>query len=742
MIRMQERIPAWKLAAAFRAVRVALVLLLVLPSVAGAQVLPVESGYARPAKYLESVGRRAALLGRQDGTFEAWVYPIKLVRDFRIWAYIDNALEPAPLDSLAETFESRAGRASITHVHPAFTITQHWVAAPDRPAASILFDIDTSRPLKLRVTFIPEMKPMWPASFGGQSTWFDAEAKVMRFSEGLRRFRPVLGSPAFTRSSEQIGHQMPDRTVMIEMDISVERARQGPIPIIFAGSNEAYDTELERIPALTAEVDRIWQDYAARTLSLDMHGLSREFAQATHAIASGWACNDGVGCGLVAGWARSGLSERPGFGWYFGGDAMMSAWAMGDVGDFEGARDALQFLIDHSREDGKVMHELTQSAALLRWSDYPYGFYHADTTPLMLYTAARYIRQSGDRAFLDRNWAFFQKGWRLCLSMRDPDGLLSNERFGAAAVETGALSGKVKRDVYLQGVWLAGADAFRQMAGWKGDTAHSIEAEAVLSKGREAIASWFVQSKGHFAFAELKDGSKYEANSGWQGFLVANGGIDSNLAKKAASALAGRTLRTPWGTRLFATDSPFYDPLGYNDGSVWPFVTAQCAMAMFRHRQAEAAFDYVWGMARATGFAGPGLLTEFLSGDRFAEGPRSVPHQLFSSVALVHPLVSGALGLEGDAIEGTLSVNPLLPRLPAPAKIERYRVGRSTVSATFRSSTSEQTVELSVTGPPIRLVSGGKAAGTLSEGAPVTVHLPASGYSMPAWDLTPGQRPN
>lgn len=720
----------------------ALALLTMLASAAFAQALPIESGLARPAKHLESAGRRAALLGRQDGTLEAWVYPIKLVRDFRVWAYVDNALEPVPLDSLAETIESRAGRASITHVHPAFTITQHWLAAPDRPAASVLLDIDTSRPLKLRVTFTPEMKPLWPASFGGQSTWFDAEAKVMRFSEGLRRFRPVLGSPEFVRSSEQIGHQMPDRTIMIEMEISLQRARQGPVPIVLAGSKDAYDAELQRAAGLIAEIDKTWQDYAARTLSLDMPGLGRQFTQAQYAIASGWACNDDVGCGLVAGWARSGLSERPGFGWYFGGDAMMSAWAMGDTGDFDGARDALQFLIDHSREDGKVMHELTQSAALLRWSDYPYGFYHADTTPLMLFTAARYIRQSGDRAFLDRNWAFFEKGWRLCLSMRDADGLLSNERFGAAAVETGALSGKVKRDIYLQGVWLAGASAFGQMARWKGDAARVAEAESVLARGREAVASWFAPSKGHFAFAELKDGSKYEANSGWQGFLLAHGGIDPRLAKQAAAALARPTLRTPWGTRLFATDSPFYDPLGYNDGSVWPFVTAQAAMAMFRHGQVEAAFGYVWGMARATGLAGPGLLTEFLSGDRFAEGPRSVPHQLFSSVALVHPLVSGALGLEGDAIEGTLSVDPRLPVLSAPARIQRYRVGRSTVSATFQSTAAGQTVELSVSGPPLRLVAAGKPAGTLAEGSPVTLSLPPYGYPMPTWNLQPGQRAN
>ncbi len=710
------------------------------PAASTAAGLPVERAAARPSKHLESIGRRASILGRQDGTFEAWVYPVKLIRDFRIWVYIDNALEPVAIDTLAETIESRPGRASVTHVHPAFTITRHWVVAPDRPAATVLLDIETSRPLRLRVTFTPEMKPMWPASFGGQSTWFDSDAKVMRFSEGLRRFRPVLGSPLFSRASEQIGHQMPDRTIMLEMDIPRERAARGPVPVIIAGSKDAYDAELNRVDGLAAEVDQGWAAYAGRTLALEFPGLGKQFDQARFAIASGWACTDGVGCGLVAGWARSGLSERPGFGWYFGGDAMMSAWAMGDVGDFDGARDALQFLIDHSREDGKVMHELTQSAALLRWSDYPYGFYHADTTPLMLFTAARYVRQSGDRAFLERNWAFFEKGWRLCLSMREADGLLSNERFGAAAVETGALSGKVKRDVYLQGVWLGGAEGFRQMAKWMGKRELETQAEQVLSLGRATVSQWFNESRGYFAFAELKDGTKYEANSGWQGFLAANGGVTEDLARRTASALASPTLRTPWGTRMFATDSPFYDPLGYNDGSVWPFVTAQCALAMFRHGQAEAAFGYVWGMARATGLAGPGLLTEFLSGDRFAEGPRSVPHQLFSSVALIHPLISGVFGLEGDAMEGLLSVDPKLPRMADPVKVAGYRVGRSIVSALFRSDERGQSVDLTVSGPALKVVSAGKDAGLLSAGRPLSLKLPASGYAMPVWRLQPGQK--
>ncbi len=40
------------------------------------------SGPARPQRYMEASGLRAAFLGREDGTFEAWVYPLKVLHGF------------------------------------------------------------------------------------------------------------------------------------------------------------------------------------------------------------------------------------------------------------------------------------------------------------------------------------------------------------------------------------------------------------------------------------------------------------------------------------------------------------------------------------------------------------------------------------------------------------------------------------------------------------------------------------
>ena len=39
---------------------------------------------ARPWEFLSAVGTRAGLFGNEAGNFEAWVYPLKIFRNFRL----------------------------------------------------------------------------------------------------------------------------------------------------------------------------------------------------------------------------------------------------------------------------------------------------------------------------------------------------------------------------------------------------------------------------------------------------------------------------------------------------------------------------------------------------------------------------------------------------------------------------------------------------------------------------------
>jgi hypothetical protein len=101
---------------------------------------PVIQKLVQPRHFLETVGKRGAILGTEDGTFEAWLNPIKLARDFRISVFFDGSLDPVELSDLAETVAVSPGRVTITHSHAAFTIRQTWVAAINEPVLLVLLE--------------------------------------------------------------------------------------------------------------------------------------------------------------------------------------------------------------------------------------------------------------------------------------------------------------------------------------------------------------------------------------------------------------------------------------------------------------------------------------------------------------------------------------------------------------------------------------------------------------------------
>src|SRR5439155_15537558 len=92
-----------------------------------------------------------------------------------------------------------------------------------------------------------------------------------------------------------------------------------------------------------------------------------------------------LGTGLIAGYRTAGEGQRPGFAWFFGRDALWTDLALDAEGDFATARATLEFLANYQRSDGKIPHEISQSASLLPWfTSFPYGYASADATPLYI----------------------------------------------------------------------------------------------------------------------------------------------------------------------------------------------------------------------------------------------------------------------------------------------------------------------------------------------------------------------
>jgi hypothetical protein len=102
------------------------------------------SGPVRAGQYVEASGRRAAFLGREEGTFEAWAYPLKILHDFTLSFQTAAYAEPMPGASLARWIDVSPERVRIRYAHAAFTIDVWWLVPLDAPGGVILLDIDTS----------------------------------------------------------------------------------------------------------------------------------------------------------------------------------------------------------------------------------------------------------------------------------------------------------------------------------------------------------------------------------------------------------------------------------------------------------------------------------------------------------------------------------------------------------------------------------------------------------------------
>ena len=152
------------------------------------------AGAARPGRYLEASGRRAALLGREDGSFEAWVYPLKVAHDVTLSFGIPQYADPIPGANLVSTVDVRPEAATIRYAHAAFTVEATWLVPLNDQGALILLDVSTSEPLTVVVKFRADLKPMWPAALGGQYTYWDSTLKAYVAGEGSGKHAAFHGA--------------------------------------------------------------------------------------------------------------------------------------------------------------------------------------------------------------------------------------------------------------------------------------------------------------------------------------------------------------------------------------------------------------------------------------------------------------------------------------------------------------------------------------------------------------------
>ncbi|RMD98377.1 MAG: hypothetical protein D6814_07675, partial [Calditrichaeota bacterium] len=529
---------------------------------------PLQS-VTRPRAFFDVVGEKAAVLGRENGDFEAWIFPFQILTDFGLEYRLAEMPAPDEVKHYARRIEVFPERTTLVYSHPLFTLKEHIFVPIHEPAVVILLEIDTYRKLELFVHFMASLQPMWPAGMGGQYAFWDDQLNAYILSESRRRFNAVIGTPRGERKSPPLAHELPRQPNLFAFSVSPEGGRKFFYPILITANFRSRDACIQQYKSLMQDLQGIFSRTRAeyqRFLQNSLTLAGTEFDQALLwnklALHRGFICNPDLGCGMVAGFGPSGASRRPGFAWFFGGDAFINSFAMLGYGDADRVKKAIAFLQKYQRKDGKMMHELSQSAGMLDWfGEFPYGYIHGDTTPLYLAAIENYFTATADTEFIRQSWPSIRKAYTWCRSTDSRgDGLMENTLAGLGASELGSLREASGVDIFLAGIGVQAWKSYAELARLLGQKQEAKQAEKWFETGKSHLEQKFWNGDSQrYNFSLTRSGKPNPELTAWSAFPMIFDLLPAEHGQQALVDVASARISTDWGCRMLSRTSAAYD---------------------------------------------------------------------------------------------------------------------------------------------------------------------------------------
>jgi hypothetical protein len=698
---------------------------------------PLEfSGKVNHWRLVKAVGERAGVWGFENGRLEGWVYPLKIFRDF----HLDFQLEGLPKtfvgDEVVRSVRVFPHMVQLQYVTEEFSVVETLFVPREKPGFVILLDITAPAALRVFVRFRPELNLMWPGALGGQTCSWDPQRKAVWLGETSNRFSALIGSPAAVASTAvgyrpNLSEHDPFQT--LELRVPAEEARRSFIPIaVTARVRDAYDPVrtyeemLRTLPQLYSETRRHY---------LDLEEERTEFITPDQEVnqALRWSrvsldqlkvCNPHLGCSYVSGYGSSGTGTRPMYAWFFD-EPVIASWANLASGGVQSVKQAFRFIQKYQRADGKIMHEVSQSAAFLNWfKDYPFAYIHPDSS-LWYLTAMGHLRRfTGDEAFIKESWPSIRKAYEYCLTILDPsDGLLKIPRGEWGSTEAALFT----KDAAMAGEWIAALRAMRQICLTMGEKSLARDCEHRESRATDSMERRFWNPElQYYNYGFDAEGRPVKSLNPMIGYSAWLGSLPEGRARAVLEKLSTGTFLADWGQRNISLEDPRYDEGSYQGGSVWPFLTAAPILAHYRYHNAVQGFLMWKSMIRLRTFNSRGAMPEVLSGRFYHLLDNSVPHQMFSEHGVIPSLVEGIMGLDLDVPSRCLRWSPHLPPEWPAVEMRRFPYGADRVRLSLRRSEGELAAAIDhLHGGPISLdfspalPAGSKVLSVLQDGRAV-----------------------
>lgn len=677
---------------------------------------------AIPSQPFSVVGPRGAVLGQQDGSYEVWLFPWKLLNHVRMQVKMENYDVPIDVNAHAASVMVRPDATTIIFSHANFTIRETILApkqTPDGAGALICYQIQAIRPMTLVLSFNPVMQRMWPAESDDRPSpeWVKTSGGSgfyilhLNFPNHAAAVAMPTAEPGIMVPYQERGLEYPLQFIL---HFDPKRDAHTYFPLLMTmGNTTAASTQAalaEQLTTLDRDFHSLYENtrqyydsFSRSSLTIDTpdQKLNRAFRWAEISIdqlrVQTTPNHDEEA--LTAGFVGSGDTARPGFGWFFGRDALWSLYAVDSYGGFQTARQEFEFLIHRESPDGKVPHEWSQTANLVDWKALPYEYASADATPLLLMAADDYLRISGDRGFIAAHWDGFAKAWDFERTHdTDGDGIYDNSQ-GSGWVESW-IPRMPHQEIYLAALDEQASTAFAHLAMVTGhrDVEQSAEQRAAHIRAQIEKEYYLPQSK-FYAFSWNGTGQTDKTPTIFPAVAWWDGTYSLEHNQGMAQRWASPEFSTDWGTRILSDHVSFYDPISYHQGSVWPLFTGWASVAEYRTGHPLAGWIHLEENADLTWTQDLGSATELLSGKFFQPLGRSTAHQLWSSAMIISPIIRGLFGLEWNVTQHELTVTPSLPAQWDHAQLANVPFGNEHVDLSFQRQNGSMIVRASGTVP-------------------------------------------
>ncbi len=707
-----------------------------------------ESGLTISREVVESkpfsvVGPHGAVLGEQNGIYEAWIFPWKIFSGMRMTVNMENYPVPIDVNKQAAWIDVRPDHTTITYSHANFTIQQIMLApkqVSDGTGVLVFYRIQAVRPMTLTFSFEPIMQRMWPAESDDHPSpeWVHAEGGS-GFYILHNAFPDHSVALAIPGAESGILPPYQERAAawplqfVLHFDPKHDANMLWPLLVSLANQPQSQTNLAQRLTNLNDSAKSLWvsnenyyRDFISRhtTIETPDQTLNDAFSWAEVAMDQlRVQTAKGTRQALTAGFVSSGDAARPGFGWFFGRDGLWSLYAVNSYGDFETAREEIDFLLSHQRADGKIMHEWSQTADLVNWSALPYEWASSDATPLLQMAVDDYLKISGDVDFVRKNWDALARAWQFETSHDSPDGIYNNQE-GSGWVESWIPS-MPHQEIYLAALDQQASAAFADLAESTGhpDLAQQAKQRAAKIAGK-IEEEYFSPTSQFYAFSRNPDGSTGDTPTIFPSVAWWDGTFQLNQPARMLSRWASSEFSTDWGTRILSDQVSFYDPISYHQGTVWPLFTGWVSVAEYRTDRTLSGYAHLMQNANLTWSQDLGSVTELLSGQLYQVLGRSTAHQLWSSAMVISPVLRGMFGFEWNAANRTLSITPQLPADWNTATVRHLPLGDSSLDLSFVRQGHELIIRASgANAPRTRLQS--RVTGAKVDASVLHIPLPA-----------------